>query len=271
MSEPRASQPLRKRHKRNLLTRLPWRPLLALFLLLLSWQAVVSLTGVPRYILPSPLAVGQALVEQRALLARHGWVTGVEIVAGFGAGVALGVTTALTLARFRALRRTLLPLLLISQAVPLFALAPILMLWLGYGMLPKILMATLIIYFPVASTGYDGLRQTPQGWLDLADTFGLGPRQRLLKVQLPAALPSFASGLRMAATAAPIGAVIGEWVGASRGLGFLMLNANARLQVDVMFAALIVLVMFALVLYFGVDALLRRSMPWHRDRIGESP
>ncbi|WP_110665370.1 ABC transporter permease [Salinicola halophilus] len=248
--------------------RWPWRPFAALLVLLMLWQAVIILTGVPRYILPAPLAVGHALLDQRELLMHHAWVTAIEILAGFTGGVALGGLTALSLARFRPLRRTLLPLLLVSQAIPLFALAPILMLWLGYGMLPKILMAVLIVYFPVASTGYDGLRQTPQGWLDLADTFGLNRRRRLLKVQLPAALPSFASGVRMAATAAPIGAVIGEWVGSSRGLGFLMLNANARLQVDVMFAALIVLVAFALLLYFGVDALLRRAMPWHRDRIG---
>lgn len=248
----------------------PARALLALALLLAAWQAVVSLTGVPRYILPSPLAVVRALLDQRALLAHHALVTATEILGGFIGGVLLGLATALLLARFRPLRRTLLPLLLISQAIPLFALAPILMLWLGYGLWPKILMAMLIIYFPVASTGYDGLRQTPQGWLDLATTFGLSRRQTLLRVQLPAALPSLASGLRMAASAAPIGAVIGEWVGASQGLGYLMLNANARLQIDVMFAALVVLVAFALALYFGVDAAIRAAMPWHRDRLEAS-
>lgn len=242
------------------------RPLLAILVLIAIWQSTILLTGVPRYILPAPLAVARALVEQRALLGHHAMITAIEIVAGLIGGVLLGLVTALALARFRPLRRTLLPLLLVSQAIPLFALAPILMLWLGYGLLPKILMAMLIIYFPVASTGYDGLRQTPQGWLDLADTFGLTRRQRLLKVQLPAALPSLASGLRMAASAAPIGAVIGEWVGASRGLGYLMLNANARLQIDVMFAALVVLVMFAVILYFGVDMVVRLAMPWHRDR-----
>ncbi|MED5501499.1 MAG: ABC transporter permease subunit, partial [Pseudomonadota bacterium] len=108
-------------------------------------------------------------------------------------------------------------------------------------------------------------------WLDLARTFGLSRRQQLLKVQLPAALPSLASGLRMAASAAPIGAVIGEWVGSSQGLGYLMLNANARLQIDLMFAALVVLVAFAVLLYFGVDAALRLSMPWHRDRVESEP
>lgn len=243
------------------------RPLLAIVILIALWQLVVTVTGVPRYILPAPLAVGRALIAERELLAHHAITTVIEILGGLIGGVLLGLMTALSLARFRPLRRTLLPLLLVSQAIPLFALAPILMLWLGYGLGPKILMAMIIIYFPVASTGYDGLRQTPQGWLDLARTFGLNRRQVLFRVQLPAALPSLASGLRMAASAAPIGAVIGEWVGASRGLGFLMLNANARLQIDVMFAALVVLVVFAILLYFGVDALLRLAMPWHRDGV----
>lgn len=243
------------------------RLLMALAVLVVIWQLVLIVTGVPRYILPSPLAVGRALIDQRALLAHHAGITAIEIVAGLVGGVLLGLATALALARFRPLRRTLLPLLLISQAIPLFALAPILMLWLGYGLGPKILMAMVIIYFPVASTGYDGLRQTPQGWLDLAQTFGLSRRQRLMRVQLPAALPSLASGFRMAASAAPIGAVIGEWVGSSQGLGYLMLNANARLQIDLMFAALVVLVVFSVLLYFGVDAALRAAMPWQQDRL----
>ncbi|WP_251978142.1 ABC transporter permease [Salinicola avicenniae] len=246
------------------------RGLLAAVVLIALWQLTITLADVPRYILPSPLAVARALVDQHQLLAYHASITAIEIVGGLIGGVLLGLATALALARFRPLRRTLLPVLLVSQAIPLFALAPILMLWLGYGLLPKILMAMVIIYFPVASTGYDGLRQTPQGWLDLADTLGVNRRQRLLKVQLPAALPALASGLRMAASAAPIGAVIGEWVGASRGLGFLMLNANARLQIDLMFAALVVLVGFAVLLYFGVDTALRRAMPWQRDAV-ETP
>ncbi|GAB2798781.1 ABC transporter permease [Halomonas shantousis] len=245
-------------------------PLLGLLVLIGLWQSVVTLTGAPRYVLPSPLAVARALGTHRDLLLHHASVTAFEIVAGLLIGSLCGLVTALSLARFHGLRRTLLPLLLISQAIPLFALAPILMLWFGYGMASKILMATLIIYFPVASTCYDGLRQTPQGWLDLAQTLGANRWRRLLHIQLPAALPALSSGMRMAASAAPIGAVIGEWVGSSQGLGYLMLQANARLQVDVMFAALGILVTFAVALYFGVDALMRRLMPWHDDRIGRT-
>ncbi|MDV6319193.1 ABC transporter permease [Chromohalobacter sp. HP20-39] len=245
-----------------------WPALLGIITLLGLWQLLVIVTGVPDYILPAPLTVVQAFAAHQQLLWHHAGITVIEIVAGLLIGFMSGLGTALALARFHGLRRTLLPILLISQAVPLFALAPILMLWLGYGMTAKIVMATLIIYFPVASTCYDGLRQTPQGWLDLAQTLGANRRRQLLRIQLPAALPSLASGMRMAASAAPIGAVIGEWVGSSQGLGYLMLNANARMQVDLMFAALLILITFGVALYFTTDAVMRRLMPWHDDRTG---
>ena len=151
---------------------------------------------------------------------------------------------------------------MISQAIPVFAIAPILVLWLGYGMPSKILMAILIIYFPVTAACYDGLRNTPQAWLDLAKTFKPSPLRLLLKIRLPAALPAFASGFRIAVSVAPIGAVIGEWVGSSEGLGYLMIHANARMQVDLMFAALLILVAISLCLYFSIDSLLRRFI-WH--------
>nr|WP_262927401.1 ABC transporter permease [Phytohalomonas tamaricis] len=238
--------------------------------LLLVWQALVSLAGLPHYILPGPLTVLGALYQYRDMLIQHGLVTILEIMLGFLFGIGMGMLTALALASFPPLRRTLLPVLLITQAIPIFALAPILMLWFGYGLLSKVVMATLIIYFPVASTCYDGLRQTQQGWLDLAHTMGASKYMILLHIRLPAALPSLASGLRMAATAAPIGAVIGEWVGSSAGLGYLMLQANGRMQTDLMFAALLVLIVFSIALYFAVDALIRRLMPWNPDRIRAS-
>ena len=147
----------------------------------------------------------------------------------------------------------------------MFALAPILVLWLGYGMASKVAMAVLIIYFPVTATFYDGLRRTDPGWLDLAATMGASRRAALLRIQVPAALPAFASGLRVAAAAAPIGAVVGEWVGSSAGLGYLMLHANGRMQIDLMFAALLTLAVIALALYALVDRALRLLLPWLPD------
>jgi putative hydroxymethylpyrimidine transport system permease protein len=138
----------------------------------------------------------------------------------------------------------------------------LLVLWFGYGLASKVAMAILIIYFPITAALFDGLRRTEPGWLDLARTMGATRLRTLLRVRLPAALPAFGSGLRVATAVAPIGAVVGEWVGSSAGLGYLMLHANARLQIEVMFAALIVLMAMALALYLTVDRLLVRLMPW---------
>ena len=136
-------------------------------------------------------------------------------------------------------------------------------------MASKVAMATLIIYFPVTASFMDGLRHTESGWLDLATTMVADDRRRgwavLWHIRIPAALPALASGLRVAAAVAPIGAIVGEWVGSSAGLGYVMLHANGRMQIDLMFAALLVLSLFALVIYFTIDRLLRRALPWQPD------
>lgn len=241
------------------------RPLIILAGLLAIWQAVVWLTGAPRYILPAPWEVGLAIVENWQRLAHHAGITLTEILLGLLLGSLLGVASALSLAAFRPARRWLLPVLVTSQAIPVFALAPILVLWLGYGMTSKVAMATLIIYFPVTAAFYDGLRRSEPGWLDLAQTMGAGRYATLRHIRIPAALPALTSGLRVATAVAPIGAVVGEWVGASAGLGFLMDNANDRMQIDLMFAALFVLAVLAVGLYFLVDRLCRNMIPWQTE------
>lgn len=243
------------------------RPLVVLAGLLAAWEVVVRLTGVPPYILPSPVAVAAALVGRAGLIAGHAVTTAGEILVGMALGSLLGVASAILLAGFRGARQWVLPLLVVSQALPVFALAPLLVLWLGYGMASKVAMAVLIIFFPVTAAFYDGLRRTDPGWLELARTMGGGGGAVLWQVRVPAALPALASGLRVAAAVAPIGAVVGEWVGSSSGLGYLMLHANARMQVDLMFAALIVLAAMALLLWFGLDRLLRRLVRWQPETL----
>jgi putative hydroxymethylpyrimidine transport system permease protein len=234
--------------------------------LLAVWQALVSLTRVESFILPGPLAVARALASRWSLLAENAGVTILEILLGLACGSLLGAASALLIAAFRPARQWLLPVLVVSQAIPVFALAPLLVLWFGYGLASKVAMATLIIYFPVTAAFYDGLKRTEPGWLDLARTMG-GSRLAVLRViRIPAALPALASGLRVATAVAPIGAVVGEWVGSSAGLGYMMLHANARLQIDVMFAALFVLAAFAVLLYFAVDRALRLALPWQSEQ-----
>ncbi|MHA1566556.1 MAG: ABC transporter permease, partial [Alphaproteobacteria bacterium] len=169
------------------------------------------------------------------------------------------------MAYLRPARAWLMPVLVVSQAIPVFALAPILVLWFGYGLAPKVVMATLIIYFPVTAAFHDGLRRTDPGWLDLAQTMGATRWSMLRHVRLPAALPAFGSGLRVAAAVAPIGAIVGEWVGSSAGLGYYMLLMNGRVQTAAMFAALFILALVAVTIYFAVDITLRLALPWQPD------
>ncbi|MCP4682740.1 MAG: ABC transporter permease [Desulfobacterales bacterium] len=233
--------------------------------LIIFWYAIVIITGVPHYILPDPGRVVIAFYKHWEFLFSHGITTFIEIVAGLILGTIFGAASALSMIAFGSLKRWLLPVLVVSQAIPVFALAPILVLWLGYGMMSKIAMAVLIIFFPVTAAFYDGLRRTDPDWIELAGVMNAKPLAVLRHIRIPAALPAFASGLRVATAMAPIGAVVGEWVGSSKGLGFYMLHANARMQTDAMFAALALIAILALVLYFSVDRLMTKIVFWQKE------
>ena len=238
------------------------RPLILTAGFLLLWQLLVTLTGAPPYILPGPLPVGHALIDKFPLLLSHLGTTLTEILLGLALGTILGTGAALVMILSPLLKRWMLPVLVVSQAIPVFALAPILVLWLGYGMASKVGMAVLIIFFPVASSFYSGMQRTEPDLLELARIMGAKPLAVLRTITIPSALPAYASGLRVATAVAPIGAVVGEWVGSSAGLGFYMLHANARMQIDIMFAALTVLAVTSLALYFLIDRLLDRLVFW---------
>ena len=241
------------------------RPIITGIGLLILWQLIVLLTGVEHFILPSPVDVGNALNSRFNIILGHTWITLIEILLGLIFGIILGTISAVLIGYFAPARQWLMPVLVISQAVPVFALAPILVLWLGYGITSKVAMATLIIYFPVTAALFDGLRRTEIGYLELAQTMGASRWTILRHIRLPNALPSFASGVRVATAVAPIGAIGGEWVGSSQRLGFLMLHANARLQIDVMFAALFVLAVMALIIYFSIDMALKKMIRWQPE------
>ena len=235
--------------------------------LVVLWQALVMLTGMPHYLLPAPSRVAETLWARADILWEHARITVLEIALGLLLGVLSGAFCALVLMASRLARRWLLPVLIASQAIPTFAIAPLLVLWFGYGLLSKVVMSIIVIFFSVASAFYDGMRRTEPGWLDLARTMSASPWRTLWLVRVPAALPSLATGIRVAAVFAPIGAIIGAWVGASRGLGYLMLQSNARMQIDMLFAALLVLAVFGVALYATVDGLLRRLISWAPDAV----
>lgn len=243
------------------------KPLLRNLIILISflflWQGVVRLFQLPDYILPAPWQVFTALYFNSALIAHEAIPTFIETVLGFLIGIVFGGCAGILLGFSRSLSYWLLPLLIISQVIPTFAIAPLLVIWFGYGMASKIATTVLMLFFPVTSSFYDGIRRINPEWLHLAKTMNAKKWRLFWHLRIPAALPSVATGIRLCAVLAPIGAIVGEWVGSSSGLGYLMLNANARMQIDMMFAVLMVIVTFSLLLYYSVDKILRVLIFWN--------
>ena len=238
------------------------RSFITLLSLLCLWQLIVWITHSPTYILPGPMMSLKAFFTTLPVIARESVPTIIETILGFIFGSLFGATAAIILVYFKPARLWFMPVLLISQALPTFAIAPLFVLWFGYGMASKIAVTMLMIFFPVTSSFYDGLKRTPQAYLNMAQMMNASHWRTLIHIQIPAALPNLASGLRVAATFAPMGAVIGEWVGASQGLGYLLLNDNARMQIADMFAVLLVIIVLTLLLYALVDRLLKKLIFW---------
>lgn len=235
---------------------------LSLAVVLVLWQVVSSSLSLPAFLLPAPSDVATAFAAYGPRLVAEAGVTLAETLLGLVTGIAFGLIAGLAVSTSPLAHRLLSPILVVSQALPVFALAPLLVLWFGFGLASKVVMTTLVIFFPVASAFADGLRRTPPHFLDLAKLTGASRIRTLALIRLPAALPALVTGIRVAAVYAPIGAVIGEWVGASRGLGLLMVQANARMQTPLLFAALVVLAVATLLIKVGVDRLTARLIPW---------
>jgi putative hydroxymethylpyrimidine transport system permease protein len=238
------------------------RALLVALGLVAIWQLVVMIFDPPSFMLPTPTDVFEALQRRPDLWRVHAVTTLTESLLGLAIGTICGMTLALAMSFMPPTRHLLLPVMVVSQALPVFAIAPLLVLWFGFGLGSKIVMATIAIFFPVASAFYDGLSRTDRQLLDLAELYGAGNHQKVLLLRIPAALPSLVTGLRLAAVYAPIGALFGEWVGASSGLGYAMLHANGRAQTDVVFATLILLAAMSVLIRAAVDLLTRNATPW---------
>jgi len=212
--------------------------------------------------LPPPSKIFISIYTNWDLLIKHASYTLVEILASIFIGTIIGVVTALTISSSERLKRWVMPILLASQSIPVFALAPLLILWLGYGMSSKIVIGVLIVFFPITSNFTDALNKVPQELIDAGKTIGLSKTQVFWKIKIPSSLPGLCSGIRVAACFAPIGAVVGEWIGGSTGLGSFMIYSNARLQTDNMFAALIILIFITITLYKVTDMVLSKYVWW---------
>ncbi len=229
---------------------------------IIIWECLIRMLQLPNYILPTPFEVLQSLINHATLIASQTLPTLLEILLGLSLAIIFGVAIAISMCLFRKLHAFLHPLLLASQALPVFAIAPLLVLWFGYGVIAKIITTTFMLFFPITNNFFDGLKQTPENYLNIAKIMNANRWQILCQIRIPAALPSLASGIRLATAMAPLGAIIGEWVGSNQGLGFLLLNANAEMQIDLMFAVLAVIFFLGILFYFLVDALIKLALPW---------
>ena len=245
-------------------------PLALTALLLALWEAYVRAAAVPRTILPSPSRILRASVEEADLLSWHARQTLLETVAGFLLAVAVAALCAAAIDFFAMARRALFPVLITSQTVPIIALAPLLVLWFGYGVMPKVLIVALVCFFPMVVAAVHGLAATDPELIKLYRTFGATRRQIFRLVRLPTALPSFFAGARIAVTYSVIGAVFGEYVGATRGLGILLQTAKNSYRTDLVFAMIAVTAALSLALYGLVVLIERLAIPWSRVAAAES-
>jgi putative hydroxymethylpyrimidine transport system permease protein len=242
-------------------------PVGVLAAMLAAWQlaadsgALADVLGLDSFLVPSPSEIATSLWEDRELLAENAWVTLREVLAGFALAVVLGSLIAAALHLSPLLRRTFYPLVVASQTIPIIVIAPILVVWFGFGIGPKVAMVALICFFPIVVNALDGLATAPAEQRKLMRSLGAGRLRTFTTLEVPNALPYLFSGAKVAVAVAVIGAVFGEWAGADSGLGHLMLLDNAQLEVPRLFAAVLVLSLMAVAL-FALLALAERRLVW---------
>ncbi|WP_440962113.1 ABC transporter permease [Paenibacillus nitricinens] len=229
--------------------------ILLLLFILVIWESVVRLHLIPAFILPAPSSIGIALIEHRQLLRPHLLATLQEICVGFVLSVICGALLGTGMYLFRPLEKAIYPFLIISQTIPLIALSPIFIMWFGYTLWSKVAVVFLTAFFPVVVSTYDGFRTSGQAYKDLLLTFGANRWQLLVKTQIPLALPSFFSGLKLSIVYSVIGATIGEWLGGSKGLGYFSRRMAGNLQSAEMFAAVFLLSALGIVLFLMIALL----------------
>lgn len=231
-----------------------------------AWEAYVRLADVQSVILPPPSEVATTWWTNRTTLGTDLLVTLREIVYGFGVGFVIGVAAGVGIVYSRILERTLYPLVIASQVVPVFAIAPLLIVWFGFGIAPKVIIAALIVFFPITVNMVEGLRSADQGILDLMRSYGSSEWRIFRSIRLPASVPYLVIGTQVGITFAVIGAVIAEWVGASEGLGYRMTVANSQSETALVFAAILTLAVIGVTLFALVRIVGDLAFPWQRKR-----
>jgi ABC-type nitrate/sulfonate/bicarbonate transport system permease component len=235
--------------------------------LILIWQFIVGRGFIPKFILPSPLDIIKTLIEILPAIKTDILVTLKEAGLGFGIAIAFSIVLAVLMDSIRVVKRAVYPLLVVSQTVPIIALAPLFVIWFGFGMLPKVIVVVLVCFFPIVVSLLDGLDSIDKDEINLLRSMGATKFQIFKLAKFPASMVNFFSGLRIAATYSIMGAVIGEWLGGSEGLGVYMIRVKHSYALDKFFAVIVIIVVLSMLLFKVISLLQYITMPWDRERI----
>lgn len=240
-----------------------WPPLAFGLAMVVLWWLATALEWVPEYLVPSPARTWQAFAAAPAYFAEHTWITLLETLLGFAVAVVIGELVAVIMVYSKPVEQTLYPVVLFAQVIPKIAIAPLFVVWLGFGMTPKVVVAVLMAFFPVVISGLAGLRSVDPEMLELASTMGANKAKVFFKIRFPSSLPQLFSGLKVAATLAVTGAVVGEFVGANSGLGYVILQANGNIDTATLFVALIIMSAMGVALFALIAVLEKIFVGWH--------
>ena len=239
-------------------------PILFILAILVVWELVVNLAIVARYILPAPTDIVDALIANGSDIIMHTGVTFFEGMTGLLVAVLLSLLMAIVMDQFPIVKKAIYPVLVISQTVPIIVIAPLLAIWFGFGIAPKIFVVVLVCFFPITVNLIEGLQSVDGELINLVRSMGASKGQIFAKIKFPSALPYFFSGLKIAATYSIMGAVIGEWLGGKAGLGVYMLRARHAFALDLVFASILVIVVLSIILFYGIAGIQRALMPWEK-------
>jgi NitT/TauT family transport system permease protein len=242
------------------------RPVWLVVVLIVLWDLFIRIFKIPPYLVPNPLSVSRQLVAEWPMLLRETMPTLYATLGGFALSALIGVPIAMWIAYSRLVESFVYPLLVFSQSVPKVAIAPLFVVWFGFGIVPKVIAAFLLGFFPVVVATVQGFKSIEGDVIDLARSMGANPIKIFIKFRLPHALPSIFSGLKVSVTLAVVGAVVGEFVGSNSGLGYVLQKANGTFDLPLMFAALVILSMIGVLLFLALELIERWLVPWHASQ-----
>jgi len=248
----------------------PWlRPLILMIVLIVLWDLVIRVFAIPQYLIPKPFEVMEQMWLEGPMLLRESLVTTYATLGGFALSILFGIPVAMMIAYSKTVESYVYPLLVFSQSIPKIAIAPLFVVWFGFGIVPKIISAFLLGFFPVVVSTVMGFKSLETDMIDLARSMGASRWSMFWRISLPNALPSIFSGLKVCITLAVVGAVVGEFVGSNSGIGYVLQKANGNFDLPLMFAGLVVLSLIGVLLFVLINLVERWMIPWHASQRSE--